>query len=106
VFSLQSGVVAIVSITFLKETSAKTLLEQKARRLRKEKKDERYKSCLADDLLPREALARSIFRPLKMLFAHPVIFFLSIYVAFVYGYLVRKPLSFNDVRIESTLTQS
>jgi hypothetical protein len=90
VFPRQSGIVTIISMTFLKETSAKTLLEQKARRLRKEKNDERYKSCLADDLSPREALARSIFRPLKMLFVYPVIFFLSMYVAVVYGYLVNK----------------
>jgi hypothetical protein len=97
VFSRQSGIVTIISITFLKETSAKTLLEQKARRLRKEKNDERYISCLADDLLPREALSRSILRPLKMLFMHPVIFFLSIYVAVVYGYLVNKSPSLNNI---------
>jgi hypothetical protein len=72
---------------FLRETYAVTLLERKAKRLRKETGDSRYTSKLDSGLSPGELFKRSIVRPMKMLLFSPIVFLLSLYMAIVYGYL-------------------
>jgi hypothetical protein len=83
----QAGVVTIGMFVFLRETYAVTILEKKAKRIRKETGDNTYKSKLASDLSTRDFFARSIIRPIKMLLFSPLVFFLSLYMAVVYGYL-------------------
>jgi hypothetical protein len=71
----------------LKETYAPTLLEAKANRLRRETGRKEYRSKFASNLPAKIVLRSAIFRPLRMLFTSPITFFLSLYMAVIYGYL-------------------
>lgn len=70
-----------------RETYPLTILEQKAKRLRKETGNEKLRSALASTKSPPELLLLSIVRPVKMLFISPIVFGLSLYIAVAYGYL-------------------
>jgi hypothetical protein len=72
---------------FLRETYAIALLNQKAKRLRKETGNPNLRSALDLGLTPRELFKKSIFRPMKMLLFSPIVLTLSTYMAFVYGLL-------------------
>ena len=72
---------------FLQETYEIALLNQKAKRLRKETGNPNLRSALDLGLTPRELFKKSIFRPMKMLFFSPIVFTLSTYMAFIYGLL-------------------
>jgi MFS family permease len=74
-------------LIFVRETYAPVLLQRKTERLRKETGNELLKSKYDTGLSSRDFLKRSIVRPLKMLFRSPIVFFLSLYMAVVYGYL-------------------
>lgn len=86
-----------------KETSHKVLLQQKASHLRRELSREDLKSYYDDDgdRGKIEVLFISLIRPLKMLVLSPVVFFLSLYIAFVFGvvYLLYTtiPIVFEEV---------
>lgn len=83
----QGGVVTIGMIVFLRETYAPRLLQLKTLRLRKEFGNDSLRSKLDSGRNPREHFLRSIIRPTKMLLLSPTVFFLSLYMAIVYGYL-------------------
>ncbi|OTA87944.1 hypothetical protein M434DRAFT_375207 [Hypoxylon sp. CO27-5] len=70
-----------------KETSHKVLIQQKTIRLRKELNRDDLKSCYDDsnDGTNNKILLTSLLRPLKMLVMCPLVFFLSLYIAFVFG---------------------
>jgi hypothetical protein len=72
---------------FLRETYAPRILELKARRLRKETGNPNLRSKMDSGLNPKTHLIRSIVRPMKMLIFSPIVLFLSLYMALVYGYL-------------------
>jgi hypothetical protein len=74
-------------LVFVRETYAPVLLQKKTERLRKETGNEQLTSKYDTHLSPRDFLLRSIVRPMKMLFRSPIVFFLSLYMAVVYGYL-------------------
>ena len=74
-------------LIFLRETYAPRILELKTRRLRKESGNEKLRSKLDSGLNPRDLLIRSLVRPTKMLIFSPIVLFLSLYMAVVYGYL-------------------
>jgi hypothetical protein len=73
-------------VIFLSETYPPVLLERKAAALRKSTGNPHYRSILERDLPHRELFKRTIFRPLRMLVS-PIVFLLSLYMAFVYGLL-------------------
>ncbi|KAI1408033.1 putative bicyclomycin resistance protein [Hypoxylon sp. FL1857] len=85
---LAASTVTTVLIGVLnKETSHKVLIQQKTARLQKALGREDLKSCY-DDLENRnniQILLTSLLRPLKMLVLCPLVFFLSLYIAFVFG---------------------
>lgn len=62
---------------FLKETYAPTILAAKARRLRKETGNDKLRSKMESPLPKSEILARSLVRPIKMLFLSPIVLLLS-----------------------------
>ncbi|OTA54803.1 MFS general substrate transporter [Hypoxylon sp. EC38] len=70
-----------------KETSHKVLIQQKTIRLRKELNRDDLKSCYDDsnDGTNNKILLTSLLRPLKMLVMCPLVFFFSLYIAFVFG---------------------
>lgn len=78
-----TGLIALVT----KETGHKALVEQKTCRLRKQLGKSSLKSCYDDSTKPStdSLLLTSLIRPLKMLVLSPLVFFLSLYIAFVFG---------------------
>ncbi|KAF2025149.1 MFS general substrate transporter [Setomelanomma holmii] len=81
-----SGVMAVVTLLFVRETYPYVLLERKTKQLRRETGNTSLRSALATGRSPRGLFVFSIFRPLKMLLS-PIVFLLSLYAAIVYSYL-------------------
>jgi hypothetical protein len=71
----------------MRETYAPTILERKARRLRKATGNPLLRSKLDSGLTPRDLFLFSIVRPTKMLIFSPIVLFLSLFVAITYSYL-------------------
>ncbi|KAF9874341.1 hypothetical protein CkaCkLH20_08324 [Colletotrichum karsti] len=98
--SIMAGFLGIVMLLFLRETSAKTLLEKRTTKIRKKTGDSRYTSVLDDGISPGEAFSRAIKRPLRLLVLHPIVLILSAYFAIIYGYLylffTTVPMVFTD----------
>ncbi|KAF4993930.1 hypothetical protein FDECE_13281 [Fusarium decemcellulare] len=90
------GVFIPGSFLFIKETYAPVVLEQKARRLRKETGNPnlRPKEDGGDSLSTKVKLA--IVRPLKLLFITPIVGLMALYMAVAYGilYLLIATFSF------------
>jgi multidrug resistance protein len=82
-----SGSLFLVGVVFLKETCAVIILENKAKKLRKATGNQALKSALDDGPASGERLVQAIIRPMKMLFLSPIVLLLSIYIAFLFGYL-------------------
>ena len=85
--SFQIAAVLLLSIIFLRETYAPTILKRKTMKLNKGTTDSPYRSKYHSDLPTSALFKRAIVRPIKMLF-NPIVFLLSAYMAVVYGYLV------------------
>lgn len=101
-----AAVPTVVALTLLsQETNARVLIRRKAARLRRELGRPNLRSAYRD---PEETagegksavLLRGLVRPVKMLFLSPLLFSLSLYIAFCYGvlYLLFNtiPLVFQD----------
>ncbi|KAF7553385.1 hypothetical protein G7Z17_g3675 [Cylindrodendrum hubeiense] len=87
VVSIVGGAVAVMSFIFMRETDAHTLLEQKAKKLRKETGNPKLRSVHDTGRTTKELFKTAIIRPCKMLIFSPIVFSLSLYMAIVYGYL-------------------
>lgn len=86
-----AGVVALMILT-IPETFAPVLLRRRAERLRKETGDENIKTeqeLFKASLL--EILIETLIRPFSMLATEPILLLLSLYIALIYGLLVRVP---------------
>ena len=98
---MAAGVITIAGFIFLRETYASTLLDQKAKKLRKETGNQALRSKMNKDVDPKELFKNAIVRPTKMLFCVPIVFLLSLYMAVLYGYLyllfTAMPELFTDV---------
>lgn len=70
----------------MRETCAVVLLDRKAKRLRREKKNPDIVSVLDSGLQPKALFRSSIVRPFRML-RSPIVFLTSAYAAVCYGYL-------------------
>jgi predicted MFS family arabinose efflux permease len=71
----------------LRETYEIALLNQKAKRLRKETNNLDLRSARDLGLPPKQLLKQAALRPMKLLIFSPIVLALSIYIAFVYGLL-------------------
>ena len=98
--SIVAGLLFLIGLVLIKETYPVVILESKAAALRKETGQQNLKSALHDGLAPSERIRISIVRPLKMLFTEPIVFILSLYVAFLFGYLYLLLTTFPRVFIE------
>lgn len=85
--TIAAAVMFVIALILQDETYAMTLLERKAKRLRKETGNEKLRSALQPSRKPSQVFWQSIIRPTKMLFLSPIIFGLSLYIAICYGYL-------------------
>ncbi|KAK3681736.1 major facilitator superfamily domain-containing protein [Podospora appendiculata] len=86
------GVAITVLIELLnQETNHHVLIQRKVKRLRAELHRPDLKSCYevagAAPLTHSQILRNGLVRPTKMLFLSPIVFFLSLYMAFAYGLL-------------------
>ncbi|KAM0819225.1 putative Major facilitator superfamily (MFS) profile domain-containing protein [Seiridium cardinale] len=84
------AVIITVLIEFLnKETSHRKLIDVKTARLKKELGRDDLRSCYdnSQHLSATRTMANGLTRPLKLLFLSPLVFFVSLYIAFVYGVL-------------------
>ncbi|KAH8653349.1 major facilitator superfamily domain-containing protein [Xylariales sp. PMI_506] len=72
-----------------KETSHRILIQRKTLRLQKELGRDDLRSCYETGRQQTKSriLANGLVRPIKMLLFSPLVFFLSLYIAFVYGTL-------------------
>jgi MFS family permease len=85
-----SVVVVGMSELFTTETNPRILIRRKVRRLQKELGRPELRSCYDEpgaEQNPRRVLLNGLIRPTKMLFLSPLVFFVSLYIAFVYGTL-------------------
>lgn len=85
--AILAGVLFLLGLICLRETYPIVILEHKARALRKETGNPHLRSALHDGLAPAERIKLSIVRPLHLLFTEPILFILSVYVAFLFGCL-------------------
>ncbi|KAK3987503.1 fluconazole resistance protein 1 [Cladorrhinum sp. PSN332] len=74
-----------------KETNPRVLIERKLERLQKETGRTGLRSCYekpgTEKFSRRQVLVNGLVRPTKMLFLSPLVFFISLYIAFAYGTL-------------------
>ncbi|EGX44778.1 hypothetical protein AOL_s00188g116 [Orbilia oligospora ATCC 24927] len=77
-----------LNLLFLEETYAPVVLVEKARTLRRLTKNwgiHAKQEQIEVDF--KELIEKNLSRPLKLLFTEPIVFFVSLYVAFIYGML-------------------
>lgn len=83
-----SGICWLLLSLTVPETYAPTLLSKRAKALRKSTGDQRFTTEKELDARPvGEELRIFLLRPLQLLFLEPIVFFLSMYVALLYGLL-------------------
>ncbi|KAL2261489.1 hypothetical protein VTK26DRAFT_4064 [Humicola hyalothermophila] len=86
-----SVVIVSLSEIFNQETNPRILMERKVKRLREELGRDDLRSCYedpnAEHQSPGRVLLNGLTRPIKMLFLSPLVFFVSLYIAFTYGTL-------------------
>lgn len=85
--SITSGTCTIGAFIFLRETSAVTILQRKAARLRRETGNMELRSKYDTGLSRKDYFVRSITRPARLLFLGPIVLATSLYVGIIYGYL-------------------
>lgn len=87
VITIASGVTAVGSFTFQRETYEPVLLQRLTDQMKKETGNENLRSRLDTGITKQERFKRAIIRPMKMLVKSPIVLLLSIYVSVVYAYL-------------------
>ena len=90
VFWLQlivSGATLVLGLLLLKESYSVVILERKSERMRKETGNQDLVSALHDGLTRKDHFTHAILRPMRMLLLSPIVMLLSIYTAFLFGYL-------------------
>ncbi|KND92532.1 putative transporter [Tolypocladium ophioglossoides CBS 100239] len=87
VLAIAGGVIMLLSFILLRETYAYAILSRKTKKLRKETGNTALRSSLDTDRTTKEIFTSAIVRPSKMLIFSPIVFFLSLYMFILYGYL-------------------
>ncbi|KAL3425074.1 major facilitator superfamily transporter [Phlyctema vagabunda] len=87
VIAIAIGCMSLFAFVVMKETYAVTILERKAKALRKSTGNSAYRSKLASKLSNKELMRISIVRPLKMLIFCPIVTAMCSYIAIMYGLL-------------------
>lgn len=83
-----SGFIFALSLPLLAETYPKTLLGEKARKLNKSEKTNKYHTEWNLEHIPRLKLVTpALMRPIRMLFTQPIVILCSTYMAIQYGIL-------------------
>lgn len=85
--TIVTGASTLAFASFLRETYAPTILEQKAKRLRKTTGNPALKSKYDMEISSTALFKEAILRPAKLVFSSQVLIIISLYVAVVYGIL-------------------
>lgn len=86
VCTIFSGVCLALVVFTLPETYAPIILKKKARRIRKETNDERYKAPIELVKIEwKDRLNKTLLKPFIMLAQEPMLLVMTIYLSFVYG---------------------
>ncbi|KAF1826769.1 MFS general substrate transporter [Dissoconium aciculare CBS 342.82] len=82
-----SAPVTVLIMILTKETCHKVLIEQKTVELQRSEGRSDIRSCYDETQVNGtwSILRTSLLRPLKVMFLSPIVFFLSLYVAFIFG---------------------
>ncbi|KAK9468390.1 major facilitator superfamily domain-containing protein [Lipomyces arxii] len=88
IVSIVSGVLWVFGLFTLPETYAPVLLAQRAKRMRKETNNKALHTVFEiTSMTATERLKIAVTRPIILLFTHPLVFGLGLYMAFTYGFL-------------------
>lgn len=89
VLTIFNAAVAGFGLVFFQETYAPRLLADKAARLRKETGNPHLHTIyeIANGETAVDKLAHSVLRPVSLIFGHPMVFGLGLYMAFTYGFM-------------------
>ena len=83
IVSIADAVIQISGVFFLQETWAPKLLEQKARKLRKETGNEHLYAEMSSRQPLLKKLQISLQRPFVLLFTQPIVIALALYMAYI-----------------------
>jgi hypothetical protein len=89
---IASGTLFVAEVFFLKETRGQKILTDRARALRKETNDERYRAAaeLENENI-KELLKKSSTRAIMLLIKEPVLLFFGLWIAFAWGSSTSSP---------------
>ncbi|EAW08927.1 MFS transporter [Aspergillus clavatus NRRL 1] len=87
IIAIISGACTIASLVSMRETFHPVLLKRKVQKCQKENPGKAYRSGLDTGLTTIQTFQMAIVRPLKLLLFSPIVLFLSLYCAVVYGVL-------------------
>ncbi len=93
------GISAVTGWVLLQETYSPVLLNNKAKSLRKKTGNNDLKTFyeMTDEETLTSRLAVNISRPITLLFTHPMVFGLGLFMAFVYGFMYLMIVTFPEV---------
>jgi MFS transporter, DHA1 family, multidrug resistance protein len=97
-----SGFCLVVLFFFFPETSANNILVRRTRRLRKNTGDHKLicePELMAEAMTGKDIVMMALVRPITLNFLEPMVFFLNLYIALIYGLLYIWFESFVDVFI-------
>ncbi|KAI1078117.1 major facilitator superfamily domain-containing protein [Whalleya microplaca] len=97
---MMSGIIAIITVIFMRETNATVLLQRKTERLRKETGNEKLTPKTTRNETPRQMLLRAIVRPVKLLVFSPIVLLVSLYAGVLFGLIFLLFTTFPSLFVE------
>jgi hypothetical protein len=95
--AILSGVSELAALVIMRETSAKAILDRKAKHLRKFTGNSRLRSKIAHAVEPKQVLVQALIRPTSLLIRSPIVLALSLYAALVFGVIYILFTTFDSV---------
>lgn len=99
-----SGFAFVLLFFFLPETYAPNILARRARRVRRITGNSQYQSeseIETKEIRPMDILFESLIRPFELCFLEPIVLFINLYIALIYGILYiwfeAFPIIFEDI---------
>ena len=81
IMAIVSAIMTLIILIFLRESYGPSLLEQKAKKLRKESGNNDYRVDTRSNVRARELFLHAITRPIRMLLTAPICAVLSLYMS-------------------------
>ena len=81
IMTIASAIMSLITLVLLGESYGPFLLEQKAKKLRKESGNKDYRVATSSGARPQELFLHAITRPLRMLLTSPICTILSLYMS-------------------------